>query len=86
MAEITEEKRKLMNELFHAVIDFRRCQLKYFDGVSCGALKRLMEEGERLDAVLTRINGGILPYFYESPEVSICATASMLARGESHHD
>ena len=31
MAEISEEKRKLMNELFHTVIDFRRCQLDFLE-------------------------------------------------------
>lgn len=29
MAEISEEKRKLMNELYHTVIDFRRSQLDF---------------------------------------------------------
>jgi len=88
MAEISEEKRKLMNELYHAVIDFRRSQLDFFDRVSFGTLKRLEEEGKNIDSVLTRINGGVLPYFHESSAESILATAKMLA-GDGrafHHD
>lgn len=88
MAEITEEKRKLMNELYHAVISFRRSQLDFFDRVSSGTLKRLEEEGKNIDSVLTRINGGVLPYLHESSAESILATAKMLA-GDGrafHHD
>ena len=88
MAEISEEKRKLMNELFNSVIEFRRCQLDFFDRVSTVTIKRLEEAGQRLDSVLVRINGGVLPYFHESSAESILATASMLAGTgrEFHHD
>ena len=88
MAEISEEKRKLMNELFHTVIDFRRCQLDFFDRVSSVTLKRLEEAGVRLDSILIRINGGLLPYCHESSVEAMLATAKMLAGDgrEFHHD
>lgn len=92
MAEISEEKRKLMNELYATVIAFRRSQLDFFGCVSSGSLRRLEEEGQRLDSVLTRINDGKLPYFHESFATSVCETAKMLANAEHtawrafHHD
>ena len=88
MAEISEEKRKLMNELYHTVIDFRRSQLDFFDRISSVNLKKLEEDGRRLDSVLTRINDGTLPYLHESSAQSVFATAKMLAGDgrEYHHD
>lgn len=88
MAEISEEKRKLMNELYYSVIEFRRCQLDFFDRVSSVTIERLEEEGKRLDTILARINGGRLPYFHESSVSAVLATASMLAGTgrEFHHD
>ena len=85
MAEISEEKRKLMNELYHTVIYFRRSQLEFFDRVSSRTLKQLEEDGKLLDSVLTRINNGMLPYIHESPATSVCATAKMLAEMENLH-
>ena len=82
-AEISEGKRKLMNELYHTAIDFRRSQLKFFDRVSSGTLKQLEADGKILDSILTRINSGKLPYIYESPGTSVCKTAKLLAGMET---
>lgn len=83
MAEISAEKRKLMNELYHTAIYFRRSQLKFFDRVSSGTLKQLEADGKLLDSILTRINNGKLPYIHESPVTSVCETAKMLAGMET---
>ncbi len=77
-----DDKRRLMNELYHTAIYFRRRQLELFEKVSVYRLKELEVEGARLDKVLTEINGGVNPVGFESSASCICATASLLA-GES---
>lgn len=86
MAEISEEKRKLMNELYHQAIWFRKRQLQFFDQVNATTLKRLQDEGDALERLLTRINNGKNPVGFESAVSNVCATAALLAGGESHHD
>lgn len=81
IGEITEEKRKLMNELYHQAIYLRRAQLEFKeDGGSSYKLKKLEDEGDRLHDLLTKINGGKDPIGFISSVSSICETASMLAR------
>lgn len=77
---IDEEKRRLMNELYHAAVQFRKDQLEFFDSVSVASLKNLQESGQKLHDVLKRINGGKDPVHFVSSASSICATAAMLAR------
>ena len=75
-----EEKRQLMNELYFAAIQFRRDQLRFFDGVRVTSLKNLQESGQKLHDVLTRINGGKDPVCFMDRESNVLATAAMLAR------
>ena len=73
-------KRALMNALYEQSICFRRAVLKMLDGLSHASLKRVYEEGERLDKILSDINGGKLPYRFESKVENICATAALLSK------
>ena len=79
MVEITEEKRKLMNELYHQAEWFRRRQLKFLDGVTAVTLKEMNEEGDALERLLTKINNGKNPVGFESAVSNVCATAALLA-------
>jgi hypothetical protein len=54
--------------------------LKFLDGITHTSLKRLQEEGSRLDKILSGINGGKLPYRFESNVENICATAALLSK------
>jgi len=73
-------KRALMNALYEQSMCFRRAVLKMLDGISHASLKRVQEEGERLDKILSDINGGKLPYRFESKVENICATAALLSK------
>lgn len=76
-------KRAQMNALYVQSMNFRRAVLKMLDGLSQSSLKRVQEEGERLDKVLSDINGGKLPYRFESKAENICATAALLSKDAS---
>lgn len=80
---VSQEKRALMNALYAQSMDFRRAVLKMLDGLSHASLKRVQEEGERLDKILSDINGGKLPYRFESKVDNICATAALLSKDAS---
>lgn len=73
-------KRAQMNALYELSMDFRRAVLKMLDGLSQASLKRVQEEGERIDKILSDINGGKLPYRFESKVENICATAALLSK------
>lgn len=77
---VSPEKRAQMNALYEQCIYFRRAVLKMLDGLSCASLKRVQEEGERIDKILSDINGGKLPYRFESKVENICATAALLSK------
>ena len=79
---VTPEKYTLMNALYAQSMDFRHSVLKMLDGLSCVSLKRVQGEGERLDKILSDINGGKLPYRFESNVENICATAALLSKDE----
>lgn len=80
---VSSEKRAQMNALYEQCIYFRRAVLKMLDGLSCASLKSVKDEGERLDKILSDINGGKLPYRFESKVENICATAALLSKDES---
>ena len=73
-------KRALMNALYAHSMDFRHSVLKMLDGLSCVSLKRVQEEGERLDKILSDINGGKLPYVFESKVDNVLSTAALLLK------
>lgn len=77
---VSPEKRAQMNALYEQCIYFRRAVLKMLDGLSCASLKSVKNEGERLDKILSDINGGKLPYRFESKVENICATAALLSK------
>lgn len=77
---ISSKKRELMNRLYFQAIEFRKAVLKMLDGLSQTRLARVQEEGVRLDGILSEINGGKLPYRFESDVSNVCATASILSR------
>ena len=79
---VSQEKRELMNKLYSQSIYFRRSVLEMFDGLSNASLKSVQEEGELLDKILSDINGGKLPYRFESKVDNICATAALLSKDE----
>lgn len=79
---VSPEKRAQMNALYEQCIYFRRAVLKMLDGLSCESLKSVKDEGERLDKILSDINGGNLPYRFESKVENICATAALLSKDE----
>ena len=76
-------KRAQMNALYEQSMYFRRAVLKMLDGLSCASLKMVQEEGDRLDKILSEINGGKLPYRFESKVENICATAALLSKDAS---
>lgn len=78
--QVSQEKRALMNALYEQSMCFRRAVLKMLDGLSHASLKRVQDEGERLDKILSDINGGKLPYRFESKVENICATAALLSK------
>lgn len=77
---VSQEKRELMNKLYSQSIYFRRAVLEMFDGLSNASLKSVQEEGKLLDKILSDINGGKLPYRFESKVDNICATAALLSK------
>ena len=79
IGEITEEKRQLMNELYHQAIYLRRAQLAFMeDGGKHFRLEKLEEEGAKLHGILTKINGGKDPICFMSNASAMCETAKML--------
>ena len=79
---VSQEKRELMNKLYSQSIYFRRSVLEMFDGLSNASLNSVQEEGKLLDKILSDINGGKLPYRFESKVDNICATAALLSKDE----
>jgi len=77
---VSQKKRMQMNALYEQSKYFRRAVFEMIDGLSQESLKRVQEEGERLDKILSDINGGKLPYRLESKVHSICATAALLSK------
>lgn len=73
-------KRAQMNELYAQSINFRRVVLKMLDGLSQASLKSVQEEGDRLDKILSDINGGKLPYRFESKVDNVLSTAALLLK------
>ena len=69
-----------MNALYAQAIYFRRVVLEMFDGLSNASLKRVQEEGKRLDKILSDINGGKLPYVFESKVDNVLSTAALLLK------
>ena len=76
-------KRAQMNALYEQSMYFRRAVLKMLDGLSQATFKGVQDEGERLDKILSDINGGKLPYRFESKVENICATAALLSKDAS---
>lgn len=79
-AEISDEKRKQMNDLYHQAVRYRRAQLEFFDRVSEKTLKDLQFEGRMLEDLLTCINDGNNPVCFISRTGAICKTAAMLSQ------
>lgn len=77
---ISHEKRALANKLYAQAIYFRRVVLEMLDGLTQMSLKRVQEEGDRLDKIMSDINDGKLPYRFESKVENICATAALLSK------
>lgn len=77
---ITESKRELMNKLYSQAIYYRRMVLEMFDGLTQMSMRRVLEEGERLDRVLAEINDGKLPYRFESKVDNVISTAALLSK------
>jgi hypothetical protein len=77
---ISKEKRDLANKLYAQAIYFRRVVLEMLDGLTQMSLKRVQEEGDRLDKIMSDINDGKLPYRFESKVENICATAALLSK------
>ena len=78
---ITNAKRELMNKLYSQAIYYRRMVLKMFDGLTQMSMRRVLEEGERLDRILAEINDGKLPYRFESKVDNVISTAALLSKG-----
>lgn len=78
---ISSEKRERMNQLYFQAIYFRRAVLEMLDGLTQTSLKDVQDEGKLLDSILSEINGGKLPYHFETAAQSVCATAALLAGG-----
>lgn len=80
MAEISDKKRKQMNDLYYQAVRFRRAQLEFFDHVSETTLKDLQFEGRMLEDILTLINNGNNPVCFISQTEAICKTVDMLSQ------
>jgi len=78
---ISHEKRELANKLYSQAIYFRRVVLEMMDELTPLSLKRVNEEGESLDKILSDINGGRLPYLHETPSQRIRATIALVSGG-----
>ena len=78
---ISHEKRALANKLYAQAIYFRRVVLEMMDELTPLSLKSVNEEGERLDKILSDINGGRLPYWHETPSQRIRATIALVSGG-----
>lgn len=78
---ISHEKRELANKLYAQAIYFRRVVLEMMDELTPMSLKSVNEEGERLDKILSDINGGRLPYWHETPSQRIRATIALVSGG-----
>ena len=78
---ISPEKMALANKLYAQATYFRRVVLEMMDELTPLSLKSVNEEGERLDKILSDINGGRLPYWHETPSQRIRATIALVSGG-----
>lgn len=81
MAEISDEKREQMNQLYFAAVKFRRAQLAYCDHVSANTTRDMMARGEDMHRVLVQINGGKDPVHFMSLYDALYETSQMLLEG-----
>lgn len=75
---MSDETIALLRELYQTAIWFRTRQLEFFDHVSGTTLKRLEEEGQKIEAILTKLNHGKDPICHEDAVSNMAATAKLL--------